>query len=269
MTDEQLLIEFLATKNGTILASLYDRMRPRLYALAFDIVKSQDEAEDIVADVFCKLYDLGPEPIQSAESLLFKITQNLAFTSQKAKRRGIRANMVSLDSLKRKRGVWDTENAHKRPTDSDLIDEPIDKNLEAARQQNENQEVVQRLWDKVQPAIGSLSDKQREAIELHYARGLSIAEIAECLHIKEETAATRVRRGLATLRRKLLLKGEIGRRRRSCPIEAKAADTGAVVREFPCVKAAATAGFAVASIHRALREGKVYRGLKWIYCNAV
>ncbi len=268
MTEEQLLQEFLATKDRTILAALYERLRPRLYALAFRILKSRDDAEDIVENTFCKLYKLEKEPIRSAESFLFKITQNLALDSRLAKRRGIRRGMVSLTSMKLRSGALNATNSRERSADT--IEEPIDKGPEIAEQQTMRQERIRELHEKTKPVFDLLPDDQKQAVDLYYARGMTIAETAKCLGINEDTAWSRIRRGMAAMRKKLSSekKARISRPY-PCPVLATAIETGLTVHEFSCIKDTVAAGFPVSSVRRALREGKVYQGLKWSYSNAV
>ena len=70
MSDEALLTEYLKTKDHGLFAALYERMRKRMYAHAVKVVKSPETAEEIVQEVFCKLLEVAPQKIRSAESFL-------------------------------------------------------------------------------------------------------------------------------------------------------------------------------------------------------
>ncbi len=57
--------------------------------------------------------------------------------------------------------------------------------------------------DQVRAALATLSADHREALELHYAFGLTYAEVAEVVGVPEGTAKSRCHHALAALRRLL------------------------------------------------------------------
>jgi DNA-directed RNA polymerase specialized sigma24 family protein len=66
LPDEELLMNYLSTKDEELFNILYKRMHKRLYALAMRILKSPGDAEDVTQDVFLKLCDYGPGIISIA-----------------------------------------------------------------------------------------------------------------------------------------------------------------------------------------------------------
>ncbi len=181
MTDEELLTEYLKTKDHDLFADLYERMHQRLYGLALQMLPN--DAEDIVQDVFCKLCELEPrEFYPPAESFLFRVLWNLAIDRQRHEQGGAGAKMVSLTTLK-------------------LEEEPIDERMESASERAEKRE----LWEQVKDAVDLLPPRQQKAIRLYYWQDLTIAETAEMLGIEEDAAETLIRRGRDRLRKMLTI----------------------------------------------------------------
>lgn len=199
MTDEELLTEYLRTKDPDLLAKLYGRMRRRMYALAKRILRSHDDAEDIVQEVFCKLCELDPEPIQSAESFLYRIVQNLSLNRRRANSSGIREDMVSLSDMKRKAGKLVLDVMKNSPVSDDVIEEPIDERLGTVEESLQRQE----LWKEVETILDALPVEQREAIDAYYCRGMEVNEIAEMLALSPWTIRSRIRRGMDVLKEAL------------------------------------------------------------------
>ena len=99
MTDEALLTEYLKTKDHDLFAVLYERMQERMYAHAMQITKSPDASAEIVQDVFCKLLEVSPQEIRSADSFLFRMVWTRAIDRHRQENGGIRDGMISLDAL--------------------------------------------------------------------------------------------------------------------------------------------------------------------------
>lgn len=78
MSDDMILVIKLKQKDSDAFNSLYLKYVDRLYAFALSVLKSQQLAEDVVHDVFVKLWeksdDLNPE--LSFQSWLFTVTRN-------------------------------------------------------------------------------------------------------------------------------------------------------------------------------------------------
>ena len=98
MTDEELLTEYLKTKDRELFTILHERMRDRLYSLALHMIHLPDDAEDIVQTVFCKLCKARSQEIRSAEGFLKTMTKRAALDHQRKEHSGVREGMISLDA---------------------------------------------------------------------------------------------------------------------------------------------------------------------------
>jgi RNA polymerase sigma-70 factor, ECF subfamily len=159
------------------LAVLYDRYGKLVYGLAYRILNNLQEAEDLTQEIFLNFWRKGGyNPDRgSLSSYLIMMTRSRSIDK-------IRARGSFRKFLDRWRKVMPTEIPNNNP-------------FEAASQ-NERSE-------RVQTALGELSDNQRQILELLYYQGLSQREIAERLDLPLGTVKTRSRLGLLKLRQTL------------------------------------------------------------------
>ncbi|MCF8368399.1 MAG: RNA polymerase sigma factor [Bacteroidales bacterium] len=156
MTVETFKIEVLPIKN-------------KLYRFAYRLMKSIPEAEDIVQDVFIKLWSNKKKlaEIKSIEAFAMTMTKNLC-----------------LDRLKSKKyGHYELTEQH---------DEINDKTPFVEVEQND-------AYQRVRKLIEALPEQQRMIIHLRDIEGYEYAEIAEVLNITENT----IRVNLSRARRKI------------------------------------------------------------------
>lgn len=265
-SSEIVLTEYLQTKSNDLLTILHERMRRKLLSVAIRILGSPDDAEDVVQDVFCKLCELEPQPIRSAESFLFKMTQNLALNLKKHNGSGVRKGMASINAFER----WEAKDkddwiGHRRHVAIDAIVEPVAKDSGGEEVQ------WQELSREVRGAMNDLPENQREAVQLYYARGLTIAETAEVLGIGEQNANSLIHRGIKALRDSLVPKDkQVAPRPRIRPVQAIDPDSGAVVVQYASMKEAIEAGGGSGRhLRDALKKGARYHGYVWSYTIAV
>lgn len=196
-TDEELLTEYLKTKNRDLFAVLYERMQDRMYAHAMQITKSPDASAEVVQDVFCKLLEVDPQKIRSADSFLFRMVWTRAIDRHREENRGVREDMVSLDAMNEdQEPLEDSE-------DDDCHFDPIDDLVDRRKDSLVSEVHKSELWEEVKDVLDQLPAGQKEAVEAYYCRGLAINEIAEMLGVPWQTIRTRIRRGMATLRASL------------------------------------------------------------------
>jgi RNA polymerase sigma-70 factor (ECF subfamily) len=162
------------------LEELYDRHRTMAYSIALRITADPALAEDVVQDAFLGAwrnagrYDAGRG---SVRTWLLSIVHHRA-----------------IDALRRRRPTSEL------PEDADAAPAP-----EALRLPDIWPEVAAGLdRDAVRGALRTLSDVQREAIELAYFGGLTQQEIAERTGTPLGTVKSRVRLGLLALREVLI-----------------------------------------------------------------
>jgi RNA polymerase sigma-70 factor, ECF subfamily len=147
---------FLALKRGqpSALEQIYDRHGDNLYGLAFRILKNQQEAEDLIQEVFVGLWrncTYKPER-GSLKSFLMLVVRSRAIDR-------LRSRKPAPALLE----PWTELLAAK----DDTTNTPLNKAVSG--------EISQR----VQKALSALPTNQRQALELAYFEGLSQTEIAE------------------------------------------------------------------------------------------
>ena len=154
--------------------ALYDETAPRLFGLIRRLVVDPAQAEEVTQDVYLELW-------QSAARFDATKGNALSWMFTLAHRRAvdrIRSAQASRDRDLRI-GVRD-------------LDVPVDTVAEAAETSVEH--------ERVQGALGELSDLQRECVALAYYGGLTQSEIAERLQVPLGTVKTRLRDGMIRLR---------------------------------------------------------------------
>jgi RNA polymerase sigma-70 factor (ECF subfamily) len=183
--DDQLLIAAVARGESHALEALYDRYSGVVYRLAFRMLKHREQSEEIVQEVFWRVWRRSA----SFERERGRVAQWIF---------GIAHNLC-IDEMRRMRArpnpVYEDEN---HPVIQQLIDEQVD--VPAAAWASEQRRVIVS-------ALAGLPSAQREAIELAYFGGLSHQEIADQLDRPLGTIKTRVRLGLQKLSSILSLSG--------------------------------------------------------------
>jgi RNA polymerase sigma-70 factor (family 1) len=140
---------------------IFEKYRNQLFTYLYKVSKSKEIAEEIVLDVFLKLWH-GREAIteiQKLESFLYTVAHNKAIDFFRAAKR----------SPVLQQAVWD---AMSDIATADSAD---------ARLQHSNLEVL------IREAIDQLSPQRRKVFELRQEKGLSYAEIAAALNLSPNT----------------------------------------------------------------------------------
>lgn len=185
-----LLAEWARAGDQDAFAALVRRYRPWLLSFICHLTRDRTEAEDLVQQVFLKLYLALPtlhldQPLQP---WLFQVARN-----------------QWLDETRRKR-AWsfsEVEAAREKGTVSELalLLDPH-SSLEDLAEQHEMQSLVQH-------AISTLPAKYRVIVLLRYAGQLRFSEIAQLLDIPEQTAKTYMHRAKPLLRSALTALDEL------------------------------------------------------------
>jgi RNA polymerase sigma-70 factor, ECF subfamily len=163
--------------NGELdaLEELYDRYKTMAYSIAFRITNDTSVAEDVVQDAFLGAWRNAARYVEVRGSVK---TWLLAIVHHRA-----------IDAVRRRRPTTELPDAELPPP-------------EALRMPDVWADVAASLdADTVQGALGTLSDVQREAIELAYFGGLTQQEIAERTATPLGTVKSRMRLGLLAMRR--------------------------------------------------------------------
>lgn len=161
----------------TIYTSIYERHRRGVFAAAFRILNNEAQADDVVQDVFIRVWR-KPEAFDS--------------------KRGELGSYLRLMARSRALDLWREGAAAGRATDrlKGVVA------VGAAQGGEQPEQIVQRseATDNVVSALRTLPDNQREAVVLAYWGGLTAEEVARRAAVPLGTAKSRIRLGLAKLR---------------------------------------------------------------------
>jgi RNA polymerase sigma-70 factor, ECF subfamily len=164
------LRERLARGDATAFAELYDVCADRLHHYLTVILRSRDEADDVLQEVFIRLIRSRHRlhRVQSLSAYIFTMARNEAARHRSRKtREAQRRSQLAADDLF-------------VPAKSDVNGRETAEMMAAA--------------------LTELTEEQREVVELKIYGGLTFREIAEVTDVPLPTAATRYRAALQRLK---------------------------------------------------------------------
>ena len=172
---EKDLIEKLKHDNHSAFQNIYFNYKERLYAFIFSLVRSHDETEELLQEVFIKIWN-NRKKLDSNFSLnayIYKIAKNttLNFLRQKTYRLLLEKELISSA-------------------------DNVDNSLEGLLINKDLVKYINTLTDQI-------PSRCREVFLLRYEHNLSYKEIAIKLSISENTVDTQLRKALKFLREKL------------------------------------------------------------------
>jgi RNA polymerase sigma factor (sigma-70 family) len=170
--EESLLIAQLKKKDRMALSYLYDNYSASLYGVVFRIIKSEDVAEEILQDVFLKIWD-KIESYDATKGKLFTWMLNIARNQAIDK---TRSKEISKDN--KTKGI---DNLVSRIDSQESIEQKVDE-------------------IDVKDLLKSLPEEQHFIVEYLYFKGYSQSELAEEYNIPLGTVKTRLRMALKQLR---------------------------------------------------------------------
>ena len=173
--DDEHLIQEIKAGNMLAFDVLYKKYSRRLFKFGFSIIKSQEETENLIQDVFLCLWENRHkvEKDASIKSYVFTIAYNSAISVIRKKAR----ESQFIEYLK---------------TIQKINEEPVNVKLEYDELKNKLDEIIQ-----------TLPPRQKEVYLLHRVEGLKYNEIAERLSISENTIENHMSRALKTIREKI------------------------------------------------------------------
>lgn len=157
---------------------LYDLYADRLYGFAYNLTHSSEMAEEIVQEVFLKVWQMREHlsPEYSFRSFIFTIAKNRFLNELRN-----RVNTLSYDEYTAQFGtLGDVENT------------------------TENEFNFHELSQKIIGVKKKLSNRQREIFEMSKEEGLSNQEIAMRLGISEQSVRNQLSCTLKVLREELV-----------------------------------------------------------------
>ena len=164
------LVELLKQKSRQGFAMLYDKYAPYLFALSFRIVRDKAAAEDVLQEVFVKVWKHISEYDDTKGAFYTWLINIARFTA-----------IDHLRSIQRKQRL---------------------KNQMAAGNEYIAEQQRQPLHDYIglKDIVAKLDPKYREVIDLLYYYGHTQDEVAKILNLPLGTVKTRARTGLQILR---------------------------------------------------------------------
>ncbi len=184
ITDNTLL-SLIAQGDQGALSTLYDRYARIIYAIAFRSLRSAEESEEVVLDVFAQVWRIADryDPTKSrADTWIFMLARSRVLD----RRRKLQSRTPSTGEV--------VDIAQIQVASSSV--DPIDAAMVSERR------------EQVIAVLGQIPNEQRLVLELAYYQGLSHSEIAQKTGISLGTVKTRIRLGLTKLR-SVLGHGEI------------------------------------------------------------
>jgi RNA polymerase sigma-70 factor (ECF subfamily) len=161
----QLLLRQVAERNERAFRQLFDQYRDRLFQYIFGIVKSKEVTEELVMDVFLKIW-LGKEvvsQIENFDAFLFRVAYN-----------------KSIDFLR------------KAARDGQFRD-LLWKDTQLAGSAGADQKVITREYEEVlREALLKLSPQRRLVYYLSREKGFSHLDIARQLQLSKHTISNHI-----------------------------------------------------------------------------
>jgi len=77
----------MAAKSGQIAAATFDPLRPRLIRIAYRMLGSVEDAEDVVQDAFLRWLDADRDAVREPEAYLRRVVTRLCLDQLKSARR--------------------------------------------------------------------------------------------------------------------------------------------------------------------------------------
>ncbi|MDO6429053.1 RNA polymerase sigma-70 factor [Flavitalea sp. BT771] len=175
INESELLLK-IAAGDESAFRDLFHRWRDKLYFFVLRITHSPEMAEDILQDVFVKIWThrASLNTIQHFDAYLYKMSQNQAISGMK------------------------------RAAKEALILSELTKAPEAEALVTDDAVLRRELSRKFQAILHKLPTQQRLVYTLTHLHGLKHEEVAQQLEISASTVKNHMTRALCTIRQELL-----------------------------------------------------------------
>ncbi|UOB17942.1 RNA polymerase sigma factor [Abyssalbus ytuae] len=170
--NEKLLVKQLIAGNEKAFIKLYNTYKNTIYGYSLKLVKSNADAEEIIQDVFMKVWEKRKtlDPSLSFKSYLFTVARNTCFNFLRK----------SSNDAKMKEKIFYKSQKSFEPADRKLIASEFERLKNGA-------------YDKLPP-------KRRAIFEMSREEGMSYPEIAKKMGISVNTVKVQMSKALETLR---------------------------------------------------------------------
>lgn len=168
------LLPYIKEGNVVAFTELFQRYKHRLFLHAYKMLQNEEEAQDVVQDLFATIWAKGSD---------FKVTENIDNYLYGAVKNKI------LDIISHRKVIAKHVSSFTAPIvqDESAHDKFVEKELRAM----------------IEAEISNLPPKMREVFELSRNDGLSHKQIAEKLNISDKTVKKQINNVLNILRTKI------------------------------------------------------------------
>lgn len=172
--DLDALLRRVALRDVEAFAAFYDETRARVYGLITRVLRDPGYSEETTQDVYLQVWN-------GAGNYDPKAGTPLAWLMTLAHRRAV-------DRVRSEQAAGQRESRYGAAT----VELPADRVAEAVIQRDEHRQVTD--------CLGSLTDTQRESIELAYYEGLTYSQVSDRLSTNLATIKSRMRDAIRVLR---------------------------------------------------------------------
>jgi RNA polymerase sigma-70 factor (ECF subfamily) len=176
--DEVELIRRIKARDEKALEQLYDLYKRLLYGMILSIVKKREEAEDVLQNVFLKIWNKAhtfDEEKGNVYSWVVTLTRNKAIDHIRSK--DYKAQQQTSQGIDENTLAW-----------MGTVHDPLETTIFSDRA------------DLVRRALEELPESQSEVLKIAYYRGMTQPEISRYLGIPLGTVKTRMRQGMLKLK---------------------------------------------------------------------
>nr|WP_240894720.1 sigma-70 family RNA polymerase sigma factor [Fodinibius halophilus] len=177
--DEVQLMKRIQSRDDEALEELYDLYKRLLFSMVISIVKKKEEAEDLLQEIFVKIWNKA-ESFDPDRGNVYSWIVTLARNQ-------------AIDRIRSK--GYKTQKKQ-----SVSIHEPL-FSLEGDKHDPMETTIFSDRAELVKKALEKIPEKQSEVIKIAYYRGLTQSEISDQLDIPLGTVKTRTRQGMIKLKR--------------------------------------------------------------------
>jgi RNA polymerase sigma-70 factor (ECF subfamily) len=181
VSSEALLLQRIEKRDPAAISELYDLHSAILYTVILRIVSNEAEAEDVLQEVFLRVWErAGTYNAELSAPLVWltRVARNLAIDRLRSKTTRARSREDGLDTHPELRDTGD-------------------------RSSPEQSTIRSQEQRAIASALATLSSEQRVLIECAYFQGYTQSELAALFKIPLGTVKTRIRSGMSSLRRQL------------------------------------------------------------------
>ncbi|NVB83875.1 MAG: sigma-70 family RNA polymerase sigma factor [Kofleriaceae bacterium] len=185
--DDRELVEAARKGDRDAFRTLFERYHRRAYALAFGVLRHQDDALDVVQDAFIKAHKYLDkfEGNSSFYTWLYRIVMNLAIDHLRKHRR---AKPVELDEQHLEEGGVGEESLLPKMLGGNPGRALMDKEIRA----------------RIDEALGELSENHRAVLVMRELEGMSYEEMAQAMNCSKGTIMSRLFHARKNMQKRLV-----------------------------------------------------------------